>query len=183
MIVMRTGEHCRAALAWGMFAAIGSLWLSAQAATPVSAPAPPVPGHFVDITAQSGVHFLHQAPHTSRKYLLETMGSGVALFDCDGDGRLDVFLVNGAPYPDPTPKLGRHSGSSHLRGSSIDPQGTQLCHVDEVLTSSVGADQQQIRRVPISRARTRITPISRIGSTLRHFPVDLVRDRSAQGLK
>ena len=61
-------------------------------------------GHFVDITDRSGVHFLHQAPHTSRKYLIETMGSGVALFDCDNDNRLDLYLVNGAPYSDPEPK-------------------------------------------------------------------------------
>jgi len=63
-----------------------------------------VPGKFVDITERSGVHFQHQAPHTSRKYLLETMGSGVALFDCDNDGKLDLYLVNGAPYADPEPK-------------------------------------------------------------------------------
>ncbi len=61
-------------------------------------------GRFSDITPQSGVQFLHVAPHTSRKYLIETMGSGVALFDCDNDGRLDIFLVNGAPFADPTPK-------------------------------------------------------------------------------
>ncbi|MFP5236959.1 MAG: CRTAC1 family protein [Acidobacteriota bacterium] len=63
----------------------------------------PAAGNFVDITASTGIHFVHQAPHTSRKYLIETMGSGVALFDCDNDGRLDLFLVQGAPYPDPTP--------------------------------------------------------------------------------
>jgi hypothetical protein len=32
------------------------------------------------------------------------MGAGVALFDYDNDGRLDIFLVNGAPLSDPTPK-------------------------------------------------------------------------------
>lgn len=61
-----------------------------------------VPARLVDVTDKVGVHFLHLAPHTTRKYLLETMGSGVALFDCDNDGRLDIFMVNGAPYTDPT---------------------------------------------------------------------------------
>jgi hypothetical protein len=68
------------------------------------APQTAVSAKFVDITEKSGIHFLHQAPHTTRKYLIETMGSGVALFDCDNDGRLDLYLVNGAPYSDPTPK-------------------------------------------------------------------------------
>ena len=88
-----------------------SLSVSAQSSVPSAAqssvnPVPPsnTPGHFVDITEKSGVHFLHQALHTSRKYLIETMGSGVGLFDCDNDGRLDLYLVNGAPYTDPTPK-------------------------------------------------------------------------------
>jgi hypothetical protein len=32
------------------------------------------------------------------------MGAGVALFDYDNDGRLDIYLVNGAPLSDPTPR-------------------------------------------------------------------------------
>lgn len=63
-----------------------------------------IPGRFVEVTSATGIQFQHVAPHTSRKYLIETMGSGVALFDCDNDGRLDIFAVNGAPFPDPTPK-------------------------------------------------------------------------------
>jgi len=62
------------------------------------------PGNFVDITQRSHVLFNGQASHTASKYLIETMGSGVALFDYDNDGRLDIFLVNGAPLADPTPK-------------------------------------------------------------------------------
>ncbi|HTW47269.1 MAG TPA: CRTAC1 family protein [Acidobacteriaceae bacterium] len=83
-------------------AAIALAGWSAPRAQPASSDL--VPGHFVEVTDQDGVHFRHQAPHTAKKYLIETMGSGVALFDYDNDGRLDIFLVNGAPHGDPTPK-------------------------------------------------------------------------------
>jgi enediyne biosynthesis protein E4 len=59
---------------------------------------------FVDITERLGVNFQYHASHSSRKYLVETMGAGLALFDYDNDGRLDIFLVNGTPLSDPTPK-------------------------------------------------------------------------------
>jgi hypothetical protein len=65
---------------------------------------PPKPGKFIDITARLGVSFRGVASHTSHKYLIETMGSGVALLDFDNDGRLDIFFVNGAPIADPTAK-------------------------------------------------------------------------------
>jgi hypothetical protein len=61
-------------------------------------------GHFTDATEKLGIHFRQQASSTSKKYLLETMGSGVAVFDYDNDGRLDIFFANGAPLSDPTPK-------------------------------------------------------------------------------
>ena len=79
-----------------------TLRLSSQ--TPPPVPNPIVPANFVDEASARGVNFIHQAPHSSRKYLLETMGSGVAVFDYDNDGRLDIFLVNGAPFADFVPK-------------------------------------------------------------------------------
>jgi hypothetical protein len=64
----------------------------------------PLPGKFIDATAALGLHFQYFASHTAKHYLPETMGAGAALFDYDNDGRLDIFLVNGAPLTDPTPK-------------------------------------------------------------------------------
>jgi len=82
--------------------------LAAQTSTPThssnSTPGPGVAGKFVDVTDRLGIHFKQQASPTSRKYLLETMGSGVALFDYDNDGRLDIFFANGARIDDPMPK-------------------------------------------------------------------------------
>jgi hypothetical protein len=63
-----------------------------------------LPGKFTDVTAALGLRFQYVSSHTLKHYLPETMGAGVALFDYDNDGRLDIFLVNGAPLADPTPK-------------------------------------------------------------------------------
>src|SRR4051812_14041992 len=66
-----------------------------------AAPAPEV--RFADVTAAVGLTFTHANSATSNKYLIETMGGGVALLDYDHDGRLDVFFVNGARLQDPMP--------------------------------------------------------------------------------
>jgi hypothetical protein len=69
-----------------------------------TAPQFPSPVTFTDITLQTRINFKHEASPTAQKYLLETMGAGVALLDYDNDGRLDVFFTNGARLLDPTPK-------------------------------------------------------------------------------
>ncbi len=58
---------------------------------------PPV--SFVDVTARAGIRFHHENSATPDKYLVETMGSGGAFMDYDGDGFLDVFLINGGWVP------------------------------------------------------------------------------------
>jgi hypothetical protein len=66
-----------------------------------AAPTPDV--QFTDITQASGVDFKHENSPTSNKYLIETMGGGIALLDYDNDGRLDIFFTNGAKIDDPMP--------------------------------------------------------------------------------
>src|SRR6478735_1117670 len=56
---------------------------------------------FADIAADAGIRFVHAGSPTSQKYLIETMGAGVAMLDYDNDGRLDLFFVNGAALTDP----------------------------------------------------------------------------------
>ncbi len=75
------------------------LWvpIEAQLSAKDSAAPASIPGKFIDVTSALGVNFDYRSSHTEKKYLLETMGSGVALFDYDNDGRLDIFVVNGAP--------------------------------------------------------------------------------------
>jgi enediyne biosynthesis protein E4 len=54
---------------------------------------------FEDIAQKSGIHFVTENSPTPMKYQPETMPAGVALFDYDGDGWLDIYLVNGAEMP------------------------------------------------------------------------------------
>lgn len=54
--------------------------------------------------------FIHRNSPTKQKYLIETMGGGVALLDYNNDERLDIFLVNSGRLSEPTP-----SGTSFAR--------------------------------------------------------------------
>ena len=53
---------------------------------------------FTDVTAQAGIHFNHNAGRSGKKYLPETLGSGCAFLDADGDGWPDILLLNGKDF-------------------------------------------------------------------------------------
>ncbi|HTS02974.1 MAG TPA: CRTAC1 family protein [Thermoanaerobaculia bacterium] len=54
---------------------------------------------FEDVTKSSGVAFVHVNGAAGKKWMPETMGAGVAAFDADGDGRVDLLFVNGRYWP------------------------------------------------------------------------------------
>ena len=68
--------------------------IAAVAAAPSAIPAV----HFTDITQKAGIHFHQNAGKAGKKYLPETMGSGVALFDYNNDGKLDILFINGRDW-------------------------------------------------------------------------------------
>jgi enediyne biosynthesis protein E4 len=60
---------------------------------------PSGPIRFVDVTAQAAIHFRHNSGAFGKKYLPETMGSGVCAIDYDNDGWQDIFFVDSKNWP------------------------------------------------------------------------------------
>ena len=54
---------------------------------------------FVDVTQEAGIHWKHVDGRSGQKYFMETLGSGAAFFDFDGDSDPDLYFVNSAPLP------------------------------------------------------------------------------------
>jgi len=59
---------------------------------------------FEDVTAAAGIRFRHVNGATGQKFILETLGSGVCVFDYDGDGLQDIYFVQSGRLPGFTPK-------------------------------------------------------------------------------
>lgn len=97
--------------------------------SPVAAAATP---WFDDITADAGVTFQHRSGHDAGTYRLpEIMGGGAALFDMEGDGDLDLLLVQsgrlGGSDTGPRHRLFRNDGRARFEdvtaGSGVDVPG------------------------------------------------------------
>ncbi|MFN3648486.1 MAG: CRTAC1 family protein [Armatimonadota bacterium] len=109
LLVLRVTRSLRALCSHASvaLAALTAASAGCTPATPPSAlqpvrlvePVPPASIRFERITAAAGLQFRHEDGGTGQKYFVEVMGPGCALFDYDGDGWLDAYLVNGGVLP------------------------------------------------------------------------------------
>jgi hypothetical protein len=80
---------------------LGMAGLASASGLPLDAfAAPAAPGfRLVDATAGAGIQFRHNSGAYGGKLLPETLGSGCAFLDYDGDGWQDILLINGMDWP------------------------------------------------------------------------------------
>src|SRR5579871_3053232 len=94
---------------------------------------PPKPiAYFTDIAKKAGLTMVNTfGGVTTKKYIIETTGTGVAIFDADNDGWPDIFIVNGTKLEDKTAgaKTGKSAGeaaSNHLYHNNHDGTFTDI---------------------------------------------------------
>jgi hypothetical protein len=97
-----------------------------------SAPVASDPPWFEEISAAAGIDFICESGHQDRLLFPEIMPGGVALFDLEGDGDLDIYLVQAGSFIEPgTPRsrnrLFRNEGGAKFvdvsDGSGADDRG------------------------------------------------------------
>ncbi|MCY2988541.1 MAG: CRTAC1 family protein [Planctomycetota bacterium] len=75
---------------------------STPAVKPAAAPdstAASCPIQLCDVTNETGITFVHTDGSSGRRFIVEQMSTGLATFDYDGDGLIDIYFPNGAPLP------------------------------------------------------------------------------------
>ena len=71
-----------------------------------SRPQEPSPFRFAEIAHQAGIDFVHFSGMTEERYAPTANGSGVAIFDYDNDGKLDLYFATGTLLPPGTARTG-----------------------------------------------------------------------------
>ena len=94
---------------------------------------------FIEAAAKTGLAFTHVNGASGRYYIAEQMGSGVALFDYDNDGDLDVFLVQSGELGDGGAADGRSTSRLFRNDLTVDAGGARrLRFTDVTATAGVG---------------------------------------------
>jgi hypothetical protein len=78
---------------------VAAFWLCASGFQPAPLAAPPRP-HFTDIAPRSHFSYVTNNDYSHLKYFIQPMCGGVAIFDYDNDGKMDIFFTNGAKLPE-----------------------------------------------------------------------------------
>ncbi len=77
----------------------------------------PSPFRFAEIAGDAGIDFVHFSGTTAEKYFPTANGSGVAMFDYDGDGRLDLYFATATLLPLGTARKGPNRLFKNLGGN------------------------------------------------------------------
>ena len=138
---------------------------------------------FTDATRDAGIDFRHVNGASPDKHLVETIGSGGLFFDYDGDGWIDVFLVDGGSIADPavarqarhrlfgTAETGRSRTSRRSPVSGTASYGMGACAGDydndgrvDLYVTNVGPNM--LYRNAGNGGFTDVTRAARVGSPL-----------------
>jgi hypothetical protein len=101
---------------------LAAAFLGSAAPRALAANPPGLDFRLTDVTAAAGIQFRHNSGAFGAKYLPETMGAGCAFFDYDGDGWLDILLVNGMGWD--TDNTGRRRERTTMRLYRNNRNGT-----------------------------------------------------------
>ena len=91
----------------------------------------PLPVQFTDITEKAGITFKHVSS-PEKKYIVESMSGGVALFDYDNDGYLDIYLVNSLTVDMVKSKQKTRSALYHNNGDGTFTDVTEKAGVGDI---------------------------------------------------
>jgi enediyne biosynthesis protein E4 len=87
---------------------------------------PPCAIRLTDVTRQTGIDFVHTDGSSGQRYIVETVSAGLATFDCDGDGNIDILFLSGAPLrgtkPEAPPTLRLYRNEGHWKFTDVTRQ-------------------------------------------------------------